>query len=82
MTNEQQEAALKLAKRLLDPEDLGLTVGPFARDMARLVIGTRPVETGKPRIKWIGSCWICTTGGVVGYPGKTPKAAFENWLRG
>lgn len=82
MTKEQQEAALKLANRLLDPDDLGFAVGPFDRDMARLVIGIRPVETAKPRIKWIGGCWMCTTGGVVGYPGKTFEAAFENWLRG
>jgi len=44
MTKEQQEAALKLANWLLNPEGGGFAVGPWERDMARIVVGLPPVE--------------------------------------
>lgn len=47
MTKEQQEAALKLANWLLNPEGGGFAVGPWERDMARIVVGLPPVECVK-----------------------------------
>lgn len=44
MTKEQQEAALRLANRFLDPEDLGLACDAFTRDLARIVVGIPPCE--------------------------------------
>jgi hypothetical protein len=42
---DQEMPALRLAKRLLDPEDLGYTVGPIARDDAREVLGIARIES-------------------------------------
>lgn len=44
---EQKLDALKLVKRLLDPEDLGLSVTAEVRDCAREVLGMERVETCK-----------------------------------
>lgn len=85
MDKEQQEAALKLAGWLLNPDGGGYTVGPWERDLARLVVGVKPVECVikvKPRIKLVGAAWMCSKGGIVSYPGPTPYAAFKNWLFG
>lgn len=42
---EQKLDAWKLARRLLDPEDLGLAATPEIRDAAREVMGLGRVET-------------------------------------
>lgn len=80
MNKEQQEAALKLAHWFLDPEGGGYSVGPWVRDMARMVIGIRPVEcVEKPRIKpyWKGG-WICWSSRFV-QRGNTPAGAYAAW---
>lgn len=41
----QKDAALRLVYRFLNPEDLGFSVPPIVRDLAREVIGLQKVET-------------------------------------
>lgn len=45
LTHVQREKAGKLILRFLDPEDLGYSVGPVIRDLARQVIGLAPSES-------------------------------------
>jgi ABC-type glycerol-3-phosphate transport system substrate-binding protein len=85
MNKEQQEAAAKLAKWLLNPDGGGYSVGPWERDLARMVIGLQPVECVpkiKPRVRRMGQAWMCSKGGIVSYPGSTPLEAYRNWLFG
>jgi hypothetical protein len=42
---EKKLAAWKLVQRLLDPEDLGYSVGPIIRDYAREALGIPPCES-------------------------------------
>lgn len=78
MNSEQQSAALKLASWLLNPDGGGYSVGPWERDLARMVIGIPPVEcvaARKPRMKKtrIGM-WSCE-----GFMGITSNEAYEKW---
>lgn len=45
LSQPQKEAAATLIMRFLDPEDLGLAVSAEVRDLVRVIIGQKPVET-------------------------------------
>lgn len=45
----QELPAIRLARRALNPEDLGYTFGPHARDDAREVLGIARTETKPAR---------------------------------
>jgi hypothetical protein len=81
MDIKQQEAALKLANYFLDPELGGYSVGPWVRDMARMVVGIAPVEcVEKPRIKlFCGGGWMCISS-RAGKRGDTPVEAYTAWM--
>lgn len=45
----QLGALTAFARRFLDPEDLGLAVGAYTRDQARVALGRQPVESAVSR---------------------------------